>query len=937
MNRSMKLLVLVAVTALAAHCRTTRTTDATPPQGDNGPGASDTADWSSGTTRAGDSGSSPYRTAQWTAGTKYMACPHALCSSRQAPEGESIRGCEAGAAAPVEPEPYRIPQEYMSNSCSNDGRYGGAAMTRSYGGPMPSQPMVMAPPPPSPVSVPSGASSARTRSPARLMAEEQAVGELLAGADEVYVLEEAELEPPADRADGDDAYGGEAGAAPERPGQGTLVAHKSDGSEAGEFPLKHTEVTAEVSGYIAKTLVEQQYTNPFAEVIEAVYTFPLPTMAAVNDFVMQIGARKIVGIVRPREEAERIYAQARAQGYTASLLTQERPNIFTQSVANIEPGGAVKIQITYFEKLAYENKQYEYMFPMVVGPRYIPGQVQAAADDAAAPGAAAAATPPGGGGTAAPTDRVPDADRITPPVLRPGERSGHDIGVTVLLDAGLEVQELAPITHCVDVEDVSGSRKKVVLSSADSIPNRDFVLRWKVAGVETQFGVLAHKGDQGGFLTLMVQPPAAPTDEQVTPREITFLIDISGSQMGLPIGISKDIVRRTLDELRGEDTFNIFFFESGNGQLWERPRPRTPENVEEAKRFVSNLCGGGGTEMLAGIRRALQGEHDPKFLQMYVFLTDGYIGNEDEIFRIVKQERGEARFFVFGVGSSVNRHLCEGVAEAGGGAWHAVLPRDEDHAGKAVQRLFDMIDSPVLVDVKVDWNGLPVQDVYPRKLPDLFAGQTINLVARYTRAAEGTAYVEARVGARQVRLPVAVRLPEAEAGNAALAPIWARWRISDLSEDLVMADTDAKRGELKKQITDLAVEFRLVSQFTAFVAVDDSRVVGDGRPLRVVQPVELPEGVSYEGIFGEQPVGEAFEVPGWGVTVQMSQSGKVRVGSVRLNSPAAQAGIAAGATITRVDNTLVHDLVHLEGLVLQGGRTVELTFEPGGAVSLPSP
>jgi len=749
------------------------------------------------------------------------------------------------------------------------------------------------------------------------------------------VLEEAEPDAPAE-AETDDAPA-DPGAGPARPTQGTLVAKKTDGSDAGEFPLQHTEVTAEISGYIAKTLVEQQYANPFAEVIEAVYTFPLPTMAAVNDFVMQVGERKIVGLVRPREEAERIYAQARAQGYTASLLTQERPNIFTQSVANIEPGGAVKIQITYFEKLAYEYKQYEYVFPMVVGPRYIPGNVQDTRDDTAAPGAPAAAAPPGGGGTAAPTDRVPDADRITPPVLRPGERSGHDIGVTVLLDAGLEVQELAPITHCVDVEDVSGSRKKVVLSSADSIPNRDFVLRWKVAGVETQFGVLAHKGEQGGFLTLMVQPPDAPTDEQVTPREITFLIDISGSQMGLPIGISKDIVRRTLDELRGEDTFNIFFFESGNGQLWERPRPRTPENVEEAKRFVSQLCGGGGTEMLAGIRRALQAEHDPKFLQMYVFLTDGYIGNEDEIMRIVKQERGEARFFVFGVGSSVNRHLVEGVAEAGAGAWHAVLPRDEDHAGKAVQKLFDLIDSPVLVDVKVDWNGLPVEDVYPSKLPDLFAGQTINLVARYTRAAEGTAYVEARVGARQVRLPVAVRLPEAEAENAALAPIWARWRISDLSEDLLMADTDAKRGELKKKITDLAVEFRLVSQFTAFVAVDDSRVVGNGRPLRVVQPVELPEGVSYEGIFGEQPVGETFEVPGWGVTLQMSQSGKVRVGSVRLNSPAAQAGVTAGATITRVDNTLVHDLVHLEGLVLQGGRTVELTFEPGGQVALPSP
>jgi len=949
-------LVLVAVAALGAQCRTGQMSGTVVPQADQvsgaseGSGAPETSDASSGrTSRATETGGSPYRTAEWTSGTKYTACPHALCASRQAPAGASIRGCEAGAAPPAEPEPFHFPEEYMDNRC-NDGRDGFAQQTRSFAAAVPpAQPVMIAPAPSGPVGgnghrgaprsmasvPPSSGAVVRSAGRAAPRAAEEALFEGLADADEVVVLERAEAEAAAadDDGRGDEAASGAAA----RPTQGTLTARKADGSEAGEFPLRHTEVTAEVSGYIAKTLVEQRYTNPFREVIEAVYTFPLPTMAAVNDFVMEVGERKIVGIVRPREEAERIYAQARAQGYTASLLTQERPNIFTQSVANIEPGGEVRIRITYFEKLIYENKQYEYMFPMVVGPRYIPGDVRPAAGDAASPAASAGAAPPGGGGTAAPTDRVPDADRITPPVLRPGERSGHDIGLTVLLDAGLEIRELTPVTHCVDVEDISASRKKVVLSPADSIPNRDFVLRWKVAGAETQFGVLAHRGEQGGFLTLMVQPPEAPTDEQVTPREITFLIDISGSQMGLPIAISKEIVRRALDRLRPEDTFNIFYFESGNGQLWERPRPRTPENVAEAKRFVANLCGGGGTEMLAGLRRALRAEHDPKFLQMYVFFTDGYIGDEEEIFRVVREERGEARFFVFGIGSSVNRHLIEGVAEAGAGASHIVLPRDENHAARAVQRMFDLIDSPVLVDVTVDWNGLPVEDVYPRKLPDLFAGQTINLVARYTRAAEGTAYVQARVGARHVRLPVAVRLPEAEAEHAALAPIWARWRIADLSDDLAAADTDARRGELRRQITDLAVEFRLVSQFTAFVAVDESRVVGHGTPLRIVQPVELPEGVSYEGVFGEQPVGEVFEVPAWGMTIQMSQSGRIRVGSVRLDSPAARAGVAAGATITRVDNTLVHDLAHLEGLVLQGGPTVTVTFEPGGDVSLPAP
>ena len=303
---------------------------------------------------------------------------------------------------------------------------------------------------------------------------------------------------------------------------------------------------------------------------------------------------------------------------------------------------------------------------------------------------------------------------------------------------------------------------------------------------------------------------------------------------------------------------------------------------------------------------------------------------------MVKEERGEARFFAFGIGSSVNRYLIDGVGELGGGASDVVLPRDPEHAGRAVQRLFDLIDSPVLVDVAIDWNGLPVQDVYPAKLPDLFAGQTIAVVARYAEAARGTIYVEARVGSRHLRTPLEVDLPETEPDNAALAPIWARWRIEELSKELLTAD-EARQAVLKQQVTDLAVEYRLVSQYTAFVAVDESRVVGDGTPLRVVQPVELPEGVSYAGVFGEVPTGEVFEIHGWGITVQQTESGRIRVGAVTLGSPAAQAGVAAGATISTVDGTLVHDLPHLEGLVLQGGSTVRIGFEPGGEVALPAP
>ena len=721
--------------------------------------------------------------------------------------------------------------------------------------------------------------------------------------------------------------------------QGTLRALTPDGEIAGDFPLKHTQVDAEISGYLARTVVTQQYTNPFKDVIEAVYVFPLPSMAAVNDFVMEVGGRKIVGLVRPRDEAERIYREARARGQTASLLTQERPNIFTQNVANIEPGGHVDIKITYFERIPYEHGQYEYVFPMVVGPRYIPGNAkgpaQLASDDHHATPANGGEN---GGGWAPNTDVVPDASKITPPVLKPGERSGHDIGLTITLDAGLPVTKLSVPAHHVEITRPGDAKRVIRLAAGDSIPNRDLILRWSVAGDETQFGVLTHRDSAAadGFLTLSMQPPAEATDEQVTPREITFIMDVSGSMMGIPIEMSRQLVLRSLDKLRPDDRFNIVYFASGNAQLWPSAQLGTEENIAAAKSFLRNLNAGGGTEMLAGVARALHAHHDARYLQMYVFLTDGYVGDEARILATIKQERGDARFFGFGIGSAVNRYLIDGIGQEGGGESFVMIPRDSAYAERGVGMLFDAIDSPVLVDVAVDWNGLPVQDVYPSKLPDLFGGQTINLIAKYTSAAKGTFYVTGRVGSRRVRYPVRVTLPERDASHAALAPTWARAKIADLSSAMLAADSADQQGFVR-QITDLAVRYRLVSQYTAFVAVDESRIVGDGHPRRIMQPVELPEGVSYQGIFGEPCVGDPMRIGAWGIALQGTRSGKLRVGAVTAGGAGAKAGITRGATVKRVNGVAVSSMTQLEQLLMQSGKTVTVETDGGGKVELKAP
>lgn len=617
-----------------------------------------------------------------------------------------------------------------------------------------------------------------------------------------------------------------------------LQARTRNGEAAGEMPLKHTSVKADIAGFMARTVVTQEYVNTFTEPIEAVYVFPLGAMAAVNDFVMEVGERRIVGVVRPREEAERIYKDARERGQTASLLTQERPNVFTQNVANIAPGGTVTITITTFETLAHDRGTFEYVFPMVVGPRYIPG----------APLAATPA-PVGGGGWSTPTTVVQDADRITPPVLKPGERSGHDVDLEVRLDAGLPITEVRSVVHPVTVTEDGPSRRTITLASGAAIPNRDFVLRWKVAGEKLQTGVLTYRNGGEGYLALLVQPPLDPEDALVAAREITFVLDVSGSMSGVPIETSKNLVRRVLDGLRPADAFNIFVFAGSNGQLWDEPRGSSPENVAEAKRYLSNLYGAGGTEMLAGLRRAITGAHDPARLQMYVFCTDGFVGDEERILAFVQQERGEARFFAFGIGSSVNRFLVDGIGRLGGGTSTVVLPREPGAAERIAERFFSMIDAPVLVDAAIDWNGLPVADAYPSRLGDLFTGGAFNVVARYTRKAAGTAYLTGRLGTRTVRFPIEVKLPRQATDHPELAPVWARQRIADLSVQMLTAGA-ARAAELKKTITELAIEYRLASPFTSFVAVDESEVHGDGKPKRVNQKVPMPQDVRHEGVFG---------------------------------------------------------------------------------------
>jgi Ca-activated chloride channel family protein len=622
-----------------------------------------------------------------------------------------------------------------------------------------------------------------------------------------------------------------AAAAPAAPGSLTSV--DEGGRPGAACPLKHTAVRADISGFLARVTVTQDFENPFPKKIEAVYTFPLPHGAAVDDMTILVGARTIRATIKRREEARAIYEAARAAGHVAGLLDQERPNIFTQAVANIMPGEKVKVTISYIETVQYDSGSYEFVFPMVVGPRYIPGK------------------PAGrqGGGWAPDTDRVPDASRITPPVTPKGTRAGHDVSIEVAVDAGVPIQEIAT-RHETFVERPGPSRALVRLKNKAVLPNQDFLLRYETAGGRIESAVLSHRGEKGGFFAVVLQPPDRVPVEDVTPKELVFVLDTSGSMQGFPIEKAKETMKLALDGLFPRDTFNLITFSGDTHVLFPEPVPATPENLRKAQAFLASRSGGGGTEMMKAIRAALAPSTEAGHVRIVCFMTDGYVGNDMELVSEI-QRYPNARVFSFGIGSSVNRFLLSKMAEYGRGEAEFVGLNQDGSA--AARRFHERIRSPLLTDISVDWRGLPVTDVYPGRIPDMFSAKPVVLFGRYSGAARGTIQVRGMMAGSRFTRDVRVELPAADPHHAVLATLWARKRVGDLmGQDYLGAQRGAMRSDLREAVTRLGLEYRLMTQFTSFVAVEEMIVTEGGKPQRIEVPVEMPEGVSYEGVFGDQ-------------------------------------------------------------------------------------
>jgi Ca-activated chloride channel family protein len=587
-------------------------------------------------------------------------------------------------------------------------------------------------------------------------------------------------------------------------GEGSLIRVDPYSKHTGELcPLKHTDVRGEITGFLARVTVTQEFENNSGDKIEAVYTFPLPRLAAVDDMTMVVGGRTVRAEIKRRADARQIYEQARDRGQVAALLEQNRPNVFQQSVANIEPGAKVKVTISYVETLKYEEGSYEFSFPMTVGPRYKDGGVN-------------------------------------PKYAPQATRAGHDLSLSLKVDAGVAIDALASKTHEIAVDRLSAHEANLRLKQNAVIPNKDFILRYEVAGAKVQDALLTHRAQRGGFFTLILQPPERVTAEDVTPKELVFVLDTSGSMSGFPIEKAKETMRLALAGLYPRDTFNLITFAGETQVLFPRPVAATAGNLHQAQQFLAGTRGGGGTEMMKAIRAALEPSGDPEKVRIVCFMTDGFVGNENEIIAEVKKN-SNARVFSFGIGSSVNRFLLDKLAEEGRGEVEYVGLNDDGSA--AARRFHERVRNPLLTDVSIDWHGLPVTDVYPKRSPDLFSAKPVIIHGRYTGPASGMLTLRGRMGGRPFTRNVQVNLPAEQKAHDVLATLWARSRVEELMSRDPMHPDEA-------EVTRLGLEYRLMTQYTSFVAVEDRMVTRDGKPVRIEVPVEMPEGVSHEGVFG---------------------------------------------------------------------------------------
>lgn len=584
-----------------------------------------------------------------------------------------------------------------------------------------------------------------------------------------------------------------------------------------QFPLLSTAVEVNIAGVIADVTVTQIYKNEGEIPLEAVYVFPASTRAAVHGMTMRIGERVIQAAVKERGKARQEYEEARQEGKTASLLEQQRPNVFQMNVANILPGDRIQVDLRYTEMLTATEGVYEFVYPAVVGPRYS-NQTAAAA---------------------------PEQDQwVANPYLQEGQASPTRFDLRAHIGAGLPLQDIRCPSHPVAINYQGQTEATVTLAQDEARPaagagDRDYILNYRLTGAKIASGLLLYEGEEENFFLLMAQPPQRVAPEEMPPREYIFIVDVSGSMNGFPLETSKSLLADLIKSLRPSDRFNVLLFAAGSSLLSERSIPASPANIQRALTLIDQQPGSGGTELLPALRRALALPHTEGVARTVIIATDGYVDVEVEAFELIRRNLNNANMFAFGIGSSVNRFLIEGMARAGFGEPFVVT--EPGAATATAERFRQYIEAPALTDIDVDFGDFEVYDVEPLSLPDVFAERPVILFGKWQGEPAGEITLRGLSGeAVPYRRSFKLQEHPPSDANTALRYLWARKRLERLSDMNRMQEEDVRVQE----ITELGLNYNLLTAYTSFLAVEQ-RVRRQGDRIETVeQPLPLPQGVS---------------------------------------------------------------------------------------------
>ncbi len=583
---------------------------------------------------------------------------------------------------------------------------------------------------------------------------------------------------------------------------------QSDDPSVDQLPLKSTSAEVNIAGVIADVSVKQVYKNEGKSTLEAIYVFPASTRAAVYSMTMTIGQRRIEAEIKEKEEARAEYEQAKSEGRSASLLEQDRPNVFTMNVANILPKDEIIVELRYTELLVPSEGIYEFVYPTVVGPRY---------------------------------SNEESAEQFNAnPYTEEGEAPLYDFDISVRINSGVPLQKVSSATHEITINKDLRSQARIGLAENEvSGGNRDFILQYKLAGETIESGLLLYEGEEENFFLLISQPPEVVKAEQIPPREYLFIVDISGSMYGFPLDTTKVLLKDLLANLNETDRFNILFFAGGSSVLARESLPATPANLRRAVAMLDGIQAGGGTELLPALQRAFEMPYDEDASRIIAIITDGYVTVEKEAFDLVRESLNNANVFSFGIGSSINRFLIEGLARAGQGEPFVLTSPEGSEAG--AKRFSNYIANPVLTNIEVNFEGFEAYDVEPPSIPDVLAERPVVVYGKWRGEPTGTITITGKSGEGDYEAIFDVADSQPLAENSALRYLWARSRIA------LLGDYQQVGSDEKAAITELGLKYNLLTDYTSFIAVD-TLVRAEGEVETVRQPLPLPEGVSNQAL-----------------------------------------------------------------------------------------